>query len=80
MFYLVQQEIKARQTDERETAGTWRERQSRFLSEHLLQWSSPFMSKVINNARMPFYRLLVELLGAFFIAEQKLIGLEESKV
>ncbi|MFC1874024.1 molecular chaperone [Chloroflexota bacterium] len=80
MFYLVQQETRARQTDERETADTWGEKQSHFLSEHLLQWSSPFMDKIITNARMPFYRLLAELLGAFFNTERKLIGLEESKV
>lgn len=80
MFYLVQQETKAKQTDERKTADTWREKQSRFLSEHLLQWSSPFMARVTQNARMPFYRLLAELSGAFFNTEQKLIGLEESKV
>jgi len=80
MFYLVQQETKAKQTDERETADTWREKQSHFLSEHLLQWSSPFMARVTQNARMPFYRLLAELSGAFFNTEQKLIGLEESKV
>ncbi|MFC1981863.1 molecular chaperone [Chloroflexota bacterium] len=80
MFYLVQQETKAKQTDERERADTWREKQSRFLSEHLLQWSPPFMARVTQNARMPFYRLLAELLGAFFNTEQKLIGLEESKV
>jgi len=80
MFYLVQQETRAKQTDERETADTWREKQSHFLSEHLLQWSSPFMARVTQNARMPFYRLLAELSGAFFNTEQKLIGLEESKV
>ncbi|MFC2006954.1 molecular chaperone [Chloroflexota bacterium] len=80
MFYLVQQETKAKQTDERERADTWWEKQSRFLSEHLLQWSPPFMDRVTQNARMPFYRLLAELLGAFFNTEQKLIGLEESKV
>ncbi len=80
MFYLVQQETKAKQTDERKTADTWREKQSHFLSEHLLQWSLPFMARVTQNARMPFYRLLAELSGAFFNTEQKLIGLEESKV
>ena len=80
MFYLVQQETKAKQTDERETADTWREKQSHFLSEHLLQWSSPFMARVTQNARMPFYRLLAGLSVAFFNTEQKLIGLEESKV
>ncbi|MFC1956402.1 molecular chaperone [Chloroflexota bacterium] len=80
MFYLVQQEIKARQTDERETADTWREQQSHFLSEHLLKWIAPFMSKIITNARMPFYRLLAELLGAFLNTERKLISLEEAKV
>ena len=80
MFYLVQQETKVRQTNDRDTADTWREKQSHFLSEHLLQWSSPFMARVTQNARMPFYRLLAELLGAFFNTEQKLIGLEESKV
>ena len=80
IFYLVQQETRAKQTDERETADTWREKQSHFLSKHLLQWSSPFMIRVTQNARMPFYRLLAELSGAFFNTEQKLIGLEESKV
>ena len=80
MFYLVQQETKAKQTDERERADTWREKQSRFLSEHLLQWSPPFMARVTQNARMPFYRLLAELLGAFFNTERKLISLEEAKV
>ncbi len=80
MFYLVQQETRVRQTDERETADIWQEKQSHFLSEHLLQWSSPFTAKVIQNARMPFYRLLAELLGAFFNTEQKLIDVEESKV
>ncbi|MFC1932736.1 molecular chaperone [Chloroflexota bacterium] len=80
MFYLVQQETRAKQMDERETADTWREKQSHFLSKHLLQWSSPFMTRVTQNARMPFYRLLAELLGAFFNTERKLISLEEAKV
>ena len=80
MFYLFQQETKAKQMNDRETADTWREKQRLFLSEHLLQWGSPFMSRVAQNTRMPFYRLLTELSEAFFNTEQKLIGLEESKV
>jgi len=57
VFYLVQQEAAASE----EEIGAWRERQRRFLAQHLVRWGPEFLPKVQSSARKPFYRLLAAL-------------------
>ena len=63
LSYLIQQELEAVQAGDTASAASWRERQNRFLEEHLLQWGPRFLAKVTDGARKPFYRLLADLAG-----------------
>jgi DMSO reductase family type II enzyme chaperone len=70
MAYLIQQQAQAEQEDSNK-AATWKERQDRFLDEHLLRWGPVFLDKVASSARNDFYRHLAGLLEALLQAEEQ---------
>lgn len=70
MAYLIHQQAQAEQ-EEPEEAATWRERQHRFLEEHLLRWGPLFLDEVASSARHDFYRHLAGLLEALLQAEEQ---------
>lgn len=73
MFYLVRQEAIAGKSTQENSADLWRQRQSRFFSNHLSRWVPPFSEKVKNSHRKVFYRLMSELLETYIKTENKLL-------
>ena len=72
MAYLLQQQAQAEEEDP-EKAATWKERQNRFLEEHLLRWGPVFLEKLASSTRNEFYRHLAGLLEALLQAEEQRI-------
>lgn len=68
--YLVQQEATAAQQAPEE-AEAWRTRQRDFLAEHLLRWGPPFLKRVMEHARRPFYIQVSKLTDALFHSEKR---------
>jgi hypothetical protein len=68
--YLVQQEATAAQQAPGE-AEAWRTRQRDFLAEHLLRWGPPFLKRVMEHARRPFYIQVSKLTDALFHSEKR---------
>jgi DMSO reductase family type II enzyme chaperone len=68
--YLIQQEATAAQQAPEE-AEAWRTRQRDFLAEHLLRWGPPFLKRVMEGARRPFYIQVAKLTDALFHSEKR---------
>jgi len=73
MAYLVKQEAGALR-DAPGLAETWQARQQRFLAEHLLCWSPPFLARIESHARRPFYAQVAGLTAALFRSETQRLG------
>lgn len=59
--YLMEQEMEAADSGAEETAPLWHSRRRAFLEAHLLRWTPPFLEKVADSARKPFYRQVARL-------------------
>lgn len=58
MEYLCSEEALAARAGKKDDARFFLEEQKRFLKDHLLQWMSPFVAKVSEKARLPWYKAL----------------------
>lgn len=63
MGYLVQQETSS--VEDGALAESWRERQQRFLAEHLARWAPRCLAEVASRSTTPFYRTLAEATQRF---------------
>jgi TorA maturation chaperone TorD len=70
MAYLAQQEA-ATLRDAPARAKAWKERQRRFLAEHLLCWGPAFLTRVENHACRPFYAQIGDLTAALLHFEER---------
>lgn len=72
--YLVQQEVAVAKLDPGE-AEAWQARQRDFIAGHLLSWGPPFVKRVMEGARRPFYIQVAKLTDALFHSEKRRLRL-----
>jgi TorA maturation chaperone TorD len=67
-------EEKAWEDGDRDLALACLENEKKFIQKHLAEWIPDFCDKVINEAELPFYRVMAELTKKFIEFEKKEIG------
>lgn len=69
MRHLTEAEAGLLAAGGQEAAATARERQRRFLQEHLLAWGPAYLETIAQHARHPFYQQLGRMGAAFLRTE-----------
>ena len=67
-------EEKAWKEGDTDLARVCLENEKKFIEEHLVDWIPDFCDKVINEAELPFYRMVAELTKKFIVFEKNEVG------
>lgn len=73
VWYLLREELKAKEEEDHERGLKISSIQSRFLTKHLLKWAPSFLDRVIESTRSLFYREVSVLAGKFIEMEEKYV-------
>ncbi len=71
MHKLTELESNNWMQGDRKSATRCQSMQGQFLEQHLLRWTTPLYAAIIDQAELPFYREMAELLKTFMDFEQQ---------
>jgi len=71
--------VEGRLREQKEEAGLAAvlRQQAEFLDSHILSWFPRWLDRMRQSARMPFYRVLADLLERFLEKDRRTLGLED---